>query len=470
MSPPFTLFVRPVDGTAPREAVPEDCSPLPLRIRTPCTRGMAKGRQPPPQKFDAPMSHFGRLSRRTDMTSFPNDNTPDVAVIGGGLAGLTAAALVARAGHSVRVYERRTQLGGLARSTTQDGFTFNQGPHAFYRGNAGERVLTDLGVTLDGGIPATKGKVVFDGTTHIAPAGAPTLLRTSALSLRDKVVVGGLLAKLPRLDAASFGETTVTEWVDHAVRGRARAGELLHALVRLATYVNDPDALSAEVAISQVQAALSTGVLYLDGGWQRVVDQLAQRPGVEIVHESVDTLPDARTVIVATGSPATTSTLTGRRYDVGPSAEASCVELGVDRSPTSDFILGGDVPFYFSNHSKVAKLAPRGQFRVAGAEYLRAGDEPDIDALHAFMALAGVSEDNVVVTRRLHRMTTVSAMAVAAAGGLRGRPKVTDTDSPEVFIAGDWVGGDGHLADASVASAEAAAHAAIRTLERVATT
>ena len=70
----------------------------------------------------------------------------DVAIVGGGLAGLTAAATVAAAGLRPVVYERRRDLGGDARSSTSEGFIFNQGPHALYRGGAAERTLQELGV------------------------------------------------------------------------------------------------------------------------------------------------------------------------------------------------------------------------------------------------------------------------------------------------------------------------------------
>ena len=60
----------------------------------------------------------------------------EIIVIGAGLGGLSAAALLARAGYAVRVLEAATQPGGRARSRVQDGYVLNLGAHALYRAGA----------------------------------------------------------------------------------------------------------------------------------------------------------------------------------------------------------------------------------------------------------------------------------------------------------------------------------------------
>ena len=50
-----------------------------------------------------------------------------VIVVGGGLAGLTAARHLARAGIDVQVFERRSSVGGRVRSRHEDGFVLDQG-------------------------------------------------------------------------------------------------------------------------------------------------------------------------------------------------------------------------------------------------------------------------------------------------------------------------------------------------------
>jgi hypothetical protein len=59
-------------------------------------------------------------------------------------------------------------------------------------------------------------------------------------------------------------------------------------------------------------------------------------------------------------------------------------------------------------------------------------------------------------------MVVSSTMPRAATGGLAGRPSITESGLPRVFLAGDWIGPDGVLSDASLASGHAAGRAAIR--------
>jgi protoporphyrinogen oxidase len=49
------------------------------------------------------------------------------AVLGGGLAGVTLARLLHERGHGVQVFEREGETGGLCRSRTEEGFTFDTG-------------------------------------------------------------------------------------------------------------------------------------------------------------------------------------------------------------------------------------------------------------------------------------------------------------------------------------------------------
>ncbi|MGA2124012.1 MAG: FAD-dependent oxidoreductase, partial [Acidimicrobiales bacterium] len=54
-----------------------------------------------------------------------------VVVVGGGLAGISAALTLADAGVAVTLLERRPHLGGLTTSIERDGYSFDNGQHVF---------------------------------------------------------------------------------------------------------------------------------------------------------------------------------------------------------------------------------------------------------------------------------------------------------------------------------------------------
>ncbi len=62
-----------------------------------------------------------------------------VTVIGGGFAGLSAAALIAKKGHQVELLEKNDQLGGRARQFKAEGFTFDMGPSWYWMPDVFER-------------------------------------------------------------------------------------------------------------------------------------------------------------------------------------------------------------------------------------------------------------------------------------------------------------------------------------------
>src|ERR1700683_2688688 len=104
----------------------------------------------------------------------------DIIVVGGGIAGLVAAAFASKGGASVLLLEASPALGGRARTRNVSGYYFNQGAHALYRGGFLDNILHDLEVTVTGNTPdLAAGFFVSDNKLHRAPFSAAGLACTT---------------------------------------------------------------------------------------------------------------------------------------------------------------------------------------------------------------------------------------------------------------------------------------------------
>jgi phytoene dehydrogenase-like protein len=418
----------------------------------------------------------------------------EVAVIGGGLSGLTAAAFVARAGRAVGVFEKAAALGGRARTRDESGFLFNLGPHALFRAGEAMAVLCELGVPVSGRVPPVAGGyAIRAGRRHTLPVGAFSLMTTGLLPIASKLEAGRLLSRLGHLRTSAHDGVSLADWLRATIR-HPDVRDVLAAFVRLATYAHAPARQSAGAALAQLQRSHG-GVLYLDGGWQTLVDGLRQRLAATDVVVScraaaaeIDAgagapfrlrLRDggvvrARSVIV-TAPPAETSALLGplapeaRRYggDAEP-VRAACLDLALRRlpRPVARFALGIDEPLYASVHSGAALLAPADGAVLHLARYLDANDA--LDAGGVEQRLEELAEwlqpgwrHELVAKRFLPELVVSNSLVRAARGGAAGRPGPSVPGLPGAFVAGDWVGPLGMLADAAMASAREAARLAV---------
>ncbi|KAA0992526.1 phytoene desaturase family protein [Dyadobacter aurulentus] len=78
-----------------------------------------------------------------------NTNTParKIAVIGSGFSGMAAAALLAKAGNNVTVFEKNEMTGGRARTFSEGGFVFDMGPSWYWMPDVYERFFQKFGRT-----------------------------------------------------------------------------------------------------------------------------------------------------------------------------------------------------------------------------------------------------------------------------------------------------------------------------------
>jgi phytoene dehydrogenase-like protein len=401
----------------------------------------------------------------------------DVLVIGAGLAGLAAAATATKAGSTALVLEAHVP-GGRARVTEKDGFVFNRGVHALYKGGPGCEVLRSLGIEPQGSSPPLgRYQALAGGELHLLPTSAGSLRRTTLLGRKDKVALAALLARLPLLQPQRQAGVSVSQWIAAAGLSAAAAAAFT-ALVRLTTYAPDMNRFAADAALAQLRLAAS-GVLYLDDGWAQLTARLAalcpvrtrvKVTGVASASGRVEVATSsgpliARSVVVAAGRPAAAIRLLPADPgwgDLGPEVTAACLDAGLRRVPNPGYVLGVDAPVYATVQSPPARQAPVGQAVVAAVRYGATEAKADRAILEAHLARAGVREEDVVTSRFLARMIVAGAAPMAERGGLGGRPAVEATGLPGVYLAGDWVGPTGLIADAALASGQAAALRAVQ--------
>ncbi len=200
---------------------------------------------------------------------------PRVAVVGGGLAGVSAALALADGGAEVTLFERRTKLGGLTWSFSRHGLWFDNGQHVFlrcctaYRGfldriGATEYVVLqprlDVPVLAPGGISSSITRVSLPPPLHLARSlvGYRHLtMRERALLVRPVLALKRLSPDDPSLDTLTFGA-----WLE-------RHGQTRHAIEHLWDLITLPtlNVPASEASLALAVKVFRTGLLdTADGG------------------------------------------------------------------------------------------------------------------------------------------------------------------------------------------------------------
>ncbi len=427
------------------------------------------------------------------------EQTDDVIVVGGGLAGLTATTILARAGRRVTVLEQAATLGGRAHTDGEGGFLFNRGPHALYRGGEARAILRRLGIVYSGHwVPPAALGLTQDRSGPL-PGGPVSFLTTPFLSGAGRREMVRVLARLARLDTSAWDGVSLAAWLARAVHDPSLR-TLIALFARVATYTNAPDQLSAGAALNQTRRALFSGVEYLDGGWQTLVRALtaaAQAAGATVapgrrvtrvmakpagweVTLADGTIRHATAVVLAVSPPVAAHLVSGAPHDTLAAwaaaaipVQAACLDVGLRTLPRPSLrvAFGVDTPLYYSVHSARARLAPEGGATIHVARYLAPGEDGTTaaPALEAVLDRVQPGWRNVCVAQRfLPRMVVTEALVTAAAGGCAGRPGPPVPGAAGLYVAGDWVGPAGLLTDAAIASAAQAAEAILRAVPQAA--
>jgi phytoene desaturase len=230
-----------------------------------------------------------------------------VIIIGGGIAGLASAALLAREGHQVTVLEGRAEVGGRAGSWEHDGFRFDTGPSWYLMPEVFDHFYRLLGtsaaeqlslVTLDPGYrvyfqdepePLDISAEVEDNIALFEriEKGAGARLEKYLESAREtyelaklhflyttfadirKLVTGDVLAR-----AARFVRLLI-EPLSSFVGRRFRDTRLRQILGYPAVFLGSSPYLAPSMYHLMSHLDLDDGVLYPMGGFTRVIESIA---------------------------------------------------------------------------------------------------------------------------------------------------------------------------------------------------
>ncbi|MFI8070362.1 NAD(P)-binding protein [Streptomyces sp. NPDC086033] len=365
-----------------------------------------------------------------------------ITVIGGGLAGLTAAISAAEAGAKVTVHEAHHTLGGRAR--TADGpYRTNDGPHALYNGGPHWSWLRQRDL--------------------IGPLAPLPPLEAARLRLRHK----GALRRTPpfamlKLLRHSAQQAPVD--VDFLSWATGQAGEegarAAAHYSAVALFHHDPGALSAAFVQERLRRAtkLPPEAHYPRGGWAGVVDRMAARAwnlGVRMETLSrVDTLPTDTPVVVATSLPAARRLL-GDDSLTWPSGRTALLDLALRTRRGDAFAVSDlDSPGWIERFTAQDRtLAPAGEQLLQGQIPI-APHETRADGVARAEQLLDLAFDGwrERVTWRRESVANGRTGAVDLPGtNWRDRPAVDRGDG--VYLAGDQVAAPGVLSEVSFNSA-----------------
>jgi phytoene dehydrogenase-like protein len=364
----------------------------------------------------------------------------EITIIGGGLAGLTAAISCAERGAPVRVLEAHEQLGGRARSL--DGpYKANLGPHAILSGSPlwpwlRERELLPPYVRS----PLSGVRFRWRDDIRRVPAVGATV---AALRLR---------ARSAPTDV-SFRSWAASQVGDEAADQLARSAGIL-------TYFHDPGELSAGFVWEHlVRGLLSAPPIprYPVGGWTTLVELMAERArrlGVEIhTAARVEELPDPP-VIVATELADARALLADDSLD-WLSGHAVCFDVALQHRRGDPFAVVDLQEAGWAERFTAAdpSLAPEGEELIQAQMPIRPG-ESAASAAARLEKLLDASFDGWrerETWRRRQVMNGRTAALDPPGKTWRDRPAIDRGGG--VFLAGDMVAAPGCLSEIAWASA-----------------
>ncbi len=371
-----------------------------------------------------------------------------ITIVGGGLAGLTAAISSAEQGARVALLEAHEDLGGRARSTPAP-YKVNLGPHALLSGSPFWHWL---------------------GERDLLPPHARPPLSGVRFRWRDDIrrvpAVGAAVAALRLRGRTAPIELDFRTWASSHVG--AEAAEALSRSAGILTYHHDPGELSAAFVWEPLVRGLLSAppsARFPIGGWSAIVQRLRDRAlalGVTIeTGTRVKELPSPP-VIVATEL-ADARELLADQSLTWLSGNSVCLDLALRHRRGDPFVVvdlqeTGWVERYTASDPS---LAPAGEELIQAQMPIRPGESATTATtrLERLLDAAFIGWRERETWRRRQVMDGRTGALDPPGKSWRDRPAVDRGDG--VFLAGDMVAAPGCLSEIAWASAVEASRLAV---------
>ena len=400
-----------------------------------------------------------------------------IAVLGGGITGLTAAWDLSGRGHDVTIYEGSDRLGGKIRTAPFAGVPTEAGPDAVLaRVPWAAQLVSELG--LDGELvhPATgsasiwsRGKLrpLPDGLVLGVPGRLLPVARSGILSPLG-MARAGLDVVLPKhatddpsvaeVIAGRFGREVLDKLVDPLVSGinAGRADRLSIDVVAPDVAAVARDHRSLLLALRRRPPVDRTQPVFLSlaGGLQRLVERLEEalrQRGVEIVTGApVTALPDAGAVVVTVPAFVAADLVGGRAADELRAIEYASVSLATMTYPAvplegSGFLVPRSEGWLMTAGTFVSTKwparRPDGQVmircsagRFGDDRHLELDDAALVERLHGELSRAVALRGAQPIEWRVDRWPR--SFPQSEPGHLARVARIEDALPPRVFVAG----------------------------------
>ncbi|SEM39975.1 Phytoene dehydrogenase-related protein [Rhodococcus maanshanensis] len=380
--------------------------------------------------------------------------TDSVSVIGGGLAGLTAAIACAEAGARVTLHEAHATLGGRARATAGP-YVAHEGAHVFYADGPHWQWLKRRGFVADLCLPPVRSLALLGFR--------------SGGRFRRRPPMGMLRAQLTPWAAAPV-DTDFLSWATQ--RFGHEAAKAMANSVGVATYEADTGKLSAAFVwnlFQRIYGPRLPGVRYVAGGWQAVTNRMAVRArdlGVRIeLGSRVDAIPSTPT-IVATELSSARSLLGDTSLD-WQSGHCVMLDLAV-REGRRDLFTAADLDeggFHDCYSMQDRSVAPAGESLFQIDMPVRAGESVDQarTRLYRFTDLTVPDWRDRVTWQRTSTARGRTGAVDLPGQTWRDRPGI-DRGSG-VYLVGDMVAAPGMRGEIAINSAVRAATSVVAELK-----